>query len=625
MDADYGSGALSVYMNGGWLDVGGTSLSSPLWAGYIAMVDQKGGSALGQLNPALYQVAASASYSSTFHDVTSGNNGTYNAGTGYDLCTGWSLPMGDALANALLGGTKPPANDFSVSLDPTSISVDPGKSGTVTVNTKLTAGQAQNVALSASGLPSGVTASFSPAQVGAGQSSTLTLSASSSAAPGTSNVTIPGTGSVAHNATEALTITGAAGDFGIDDSPTSATVSAGQSTSTTVSTTAAKPAAKPGARPAVVGGQPATVDQCPFMISLRRDGSAFPGQQSCSMTLMGPHTALGAARCWLEKPGDKWFSYGATNLGDTGFRANVASVWVDPDYTSYENGHDVAVYTLDRDVPVPANIVYPTIATDTSLDAASTMGMGIGWGEMGPNNYSNVLRTVNLPVASDSSCANQSVLSSNWKGDGSMLCVGYADGHAGVCVGDSGSPFLVNNQVVGIFSWMSLNCDTYDVYARVSGSIQLSATGLPSGATASFSPSSVNAGGSSTLTIATSASTPAGTYQVTITGNNGTTSHNTMFTLTVQAGSAGPPALTNPGIQTGNHGQPVRLAMQTADGAAPLHWSATGLPDGLSIDSAGGVISGTPSSWGSYHPTVTVTDAGGAHQSVTFYWFIYLY
>ena len=48
--------------------------------------------------------------------------------------------------------------------------------------------------------------------------------------------------------------------------------------------------------------------------------------------------------------------------------------------------------------------------------------------------------------------------------------------------------------------------------------MSLSASGLPSGATATFSPATVTSGGSSTLTIATSASTPAGTYPVTVTG-----------------------------------------------------------------------------------------------------------
>jgi Zn-dependent metalloprotease/subtilisin-like proprotein convertase family protein len=70
--------------------------------------------------------------------------------------------------------------------------------------------------------------------------------------------------------------------------------------------------------------------------------------------------------------------------------------------------------------------------------------------------------------------------------------------------------------------------------------VNLSASGLPGGATASFSPSSVSsAGGSSTLTISTSASTPAGTYTVTVTGTGSSATRTTTFTLTVNGGGGG--------------------------------------------------------------------------------------
>jgi len=76
-------------------------------------------------------------------------------------------------------------------------------------------------------------------------------------------------------------------------------------------------------------------------------------------------------------------------------------------------------------------------------------------------------------------------------------------------------------------------------------SITLSASGLPAGATATFSPATVQSGGSSTLTIATSASTPNGTSQVTITADGASTDHTAQYALTV--GSAPPPcsAVTN--------------------------------------------------------------------------------
>lgn len=82
--------------------------------------------------------------------------------------------------------------------------------------------------------------------------------------------------------------------------------------------------------------------------------------------------------------------------------------------------------------------------------------------------------------------------------------------------------------------------------------ISLSASGLPTGATASFSPSSIAApgSGSSTATITTSASTPAGTYPITVTGTGGGLTHTTTITLTVTTGSGG-------GVTTLSNGQAV--------------------------------------------------------------------
>jgi Zn-dependent metalloprotease len=108
-----------------------------------------------------------------------------------------------------------PANDFSISVSPTSGSVVAGSSRTQTVSTAVTSGSAQTVALSASGLPAGATASFSPASVTAGGSSTMTISTSSTTPNGTFNVTITGTGTAAtHSTTFSLTVTGGGGGCG---------------------------------------------------------------------------------------------------------------------------------------------------------------------------------------------------------------------------------------------------------------------------------------------------------------------------------------------------------------------------------------------------------------------------
>ncbi len=83
--------------------VGGTSAVAPLWAALVALMNQQIGRSLGYLNPTIYTPAVS---SGAFNDITSGNNGAYSAGLGWDACTGLGSPNGANLLRAL---TTPPA------------------------------------------------------------------------------------------------------------------------------------------------------------------------------------------------------------------------------------------------------------------------------------------------------------------------------------------------------------------------------------------------------------------------------------------------------------------------------------------------------------------------------------
>ncbi|MBE8517442.1 proprotein convertase P-domain-containing protein, partial [Amycolatopsis sp. H6(2020)] len=97
--------------------------------------------------------------------------------------------------------------DYAVTLSQPAGTVRPGGSTTVTVNTELTSGTAQAITLSASGLPDGATATFSPATVQAGGSSTLTIATSSSTPEGTGPITITADGTATdHTAQYALTV-----------------------------------------------------------------------------------------------------------------------------------------------------------------------------------------------------------------------------------------------------------------------------------------------------------------------------------------------------------------------------------------------------------------------------------
>ncbi|MFH8773309.1 alkaline phosphatase family protein [Streptomyces sp. NPDC017958] len=78
--------------------------------------------------------------------------------------------------------------------------------------------------------------------------------------------------------------------------------------------------------------------------------------------------------------------------------------------------------------------------------------------------------------------------------------------------------------------------------------------------------------------------------------------------------------VTDPGSRSGTAGRPDSLDLSASGGTGPCSWSATGLPAGLSVDSATGRISGTPTTAGTSTVTVTATDAAGATASTTFTW-----
>ncbi|HEY2547297.1 MAG TPA: S53 family serine peptidase [Candidatus Acidoferrum sp.] len=95
---------------------GGTSFAAPMWAGYIALVNQQLVSIqhqpIGFINPAIYSQNLTSLYSTDFHDITSGTSGSFSAVPGYDLVTGWGSPNGTGLINALTTGLPSPPTGF---------------------------------------------------------------------------------------------------------------------------------------------------------------------------------------------------------------------------------------------------------------------------------------------------------------------------------------------------------------------------------------------------------------------------------------------------------------------------------------------------------------------------------
>ncbi|HTA23806.1 MAG TPA: S53 family peptidase [Terriglobales bacterium] len=87
-------------------EYGGTSFAAPMWAGYLALLNQKRAShglkSIGFINPAIYAAGLSKQYDNDFNDIVSGSNG-YSAGKGFDLATGWGSPKA---GNSIVGDVR---------------------------------------------------------------------------------------------------------------------------------------------------------------------------------------------------------------------------------------------------------------------------------------------------------------------------------------------------------------------------------------------------------------------------------------------------------------------------------------------------------------------------------------
>lgn len=90
----FGGGHLGV-------EVGGTSAVSPLWAALVARLAEATGHSFGLIQPLLYGTTPAKEVAPGFRDITEGDNGAYEAGPGWDPCTGLGVPNGTALLAAL--------------------------------------------------------------------------------------------------------------------------------------------------------------------------------------------------------------------------------------------------------------------------------------------------------------------------------------------------------------------------------------------------------------------------------------------------------------------------------------------------------------------------------------------
>lgn len=222
-----GVNILSTYMGGGYATESGTSMAAPFVSGLAELLlAQSSARTPGDVERILASTSdkvGSLSYGSDPKGMCA--SCTWNASYGYGRVD---------VRNALTGTTPPPAPGFSLGVTAPSVTVAAGQKASYSVSVGALNGFTASVSLSASGLPAGATASFSPTSVTASGSSALTIATATTTPPGSYTITVLGTsGSLVHTVSMTLVVTGP--DFAVVASPSSFSVTQGGSATSTIS------------------------------------------------------------------------------------------------------------------------------------------------------------------------------------------------------------------------------------------------------------------------------------------------------------------------------------------------------------------------------------------------------
>ncbi len=488
----------------------------------------------------------------------------------------WAGSGSNTVCNFAITGSAP---DFSLAAAPASQTVVSGNNAGYTATVGALNGFSGSVALSVSGVPAGATATFNPASVTGSGTSALTI-ASGTAATGTYPLTITGTsGSLSHSASVTLVINPQpVPDFTLTASPNSQTVTVGNSTSYTATVNAVNGFADnvalsvsgvpvgatatlnptsvtgSGASTLTVATGTAAAGTYPLTIT----GTSGTLTHSASVTLVvnpvnntpvyqinsgGPAVAPFAA--------DAFFSGGQTDTVTTAINTSGVT-----------NPAPMAVYQSERWGGDSASNPAPFSYTFTKLTAGASYTVRlhfaeIFWTAAGQRKFNVAINgtpvLTNFDIIAAAGAANKAIVqqftatATSTGTIGISFTVGAADAPkiSGIEIIPAGPPtpdFSISatpsSQTITAGSGTSYTVNV-GALNGFSGSVGLTVSGLPAGATASFNPTSVTGSGSATLSVSTSSSTPAATSTLTITGASGSLSHSTTVTLVVNAAGGG--------------------------------------------------------------------------------------
>ena len=571
---------------GSFYIISGTSAASPSMAGLMALVDQKTSARQGNANAIFYPLAtlASAGGAAVFHGTTGGNNSVpglagFIAGPHYNEATGLGSPDAFVLVNHWTDSHASPA--FSITTASSGASISRGAQASVTAAVAVTGGFSGAVALSVAGLPSGVTASFTPATLAAPGSgtSTLTLTASASATVGSATLTISAV-SGSTTKTAQLTLTVAAPVFNLTESASALSLPAAHSGTITLTT-----AAGAGFNSAVAltaSGLPTGVTASFSIATI-----PAPGSGSSVLTLTAASTTAS---------GTHSITITATGGGATE-QVSLSVTVVAPVFTLSENASALSVVVGHSGTVTLTTAAGSGFNSSLQLTAAGLpAGVSASLSNStisAPGSGSSVLT---LTAASTATPGTHTITITASGGGASeqvslslaivapSFTLGSASSNLSLAPGGSGQVQLSINALAGF-----------------SGAVTFSTSALPSGVSAKFA--------AAVMTLTVSGGAAPGNFPITIVGASPgvSPSPSTVVTLTVgyfTLTSTSPTASVARGSST-------TVTLHTAveySFNAPLTISAQGLPAGVTATFSPSTVSSPASGM----VTMTITAASSA-------------
>jgi len=577
---------------------GGTSVSTPVFAGMVTLLNQylaaSGG--LGNINSTLYTLAAANSTNHAFNPVTTPSTGSYSNGawcqegsptsgvsgdpwpvalqcpstgadagflgfnaynadptTGYNLVTGLGSVDADNLAVAWKASLQ---TGFTLAALPTSVSISQGgAAGTSTITVTDLNGFTGAVTLAASNVPTGVTATFGTNPTTS--TSVLSLTATGSAAVGTTVITITGT-SGSTTATTTVSLTVAAGpSFTLSANPTAVTITPtlpGNTSTITVTDvggfTGSVHLAASGLPTGVSAAFATNPTTSTSVLTLTAGGTAVAGTSTVTVTgTSGSLTATTTVSLTVTAAPNFTLSANPSSLTITPTLAGKTStITVIP-----SNGFTAGVTLIASGLPTGVSAVFVPSTTTTTSTLTLTAGASASAGTA----------TVTITGTSGSLTPETTTIA---------LTVTPAPNFT---LTDSPSTLTITPGAAGATSTITVVPSN-----GFTGSVTLVATGLPTGVTAAFGTNPATS--TSVLTLTAGASATAGPATVTITGTSGSLpAETTTIALTVNQNFSFTTQPSTPAPALAGETTTSTFVVTASSGAtftSPVTFACNGLP-----------------------------------------------